>query len=83
MESCELADLKYAAYMVTVLYRRSGQVWTSQNRCEVLFFLNRESHALQISPTPQICVQFLTIPRSKLYDPPKWWKQGFITLQLA
>ena len=37
---------------------RSGQIWTSQNRCEVLFFLNRESHALQIWPTPKICVQF-------------------------
>ena len=29
-----------------------------QNRCEVVFFLNRESNALQIWPTPQICVQF-------------------------
>ena len=47
--------------MVTVLYVRtcrSGQVWASQNRCEVLFFLNRESHALQIWPTPQTCVQY-------------------------
>ena len=35
-----------------------GQVWTSQNRCEVLFFLNRESHALQIWCTPKTCVQF-------------------------
>ena len=29
-----------------------------QDRCEVLFFLNRESHALQIWPTPKTCVQF-------------------------
>ena len=43
--------------MVTVRLR-SGQVWTSQNTCEVLFFLNRDSHALQIWPTPQTCVQF-------------------------
>ena len=47
--------------MVTVLRTdldRFGQVWTSQSRCEVLFFLNRESHALQIWPTPKTCVQF-------------------------
>ena len=36
---------------------RFGQVRTSQNRCEELFFLNRESHALQIWPTPKTCVQ--------------------------
>ena len=37
---------------------RFGQVWTNQNRCEALFFLNRESHAVQIWPSPQTCVQF-------------------------
>ena len=37
---------------------RSGQDWASQNRCEVLFFLNRETHALQIWPTPKTCMQF-------------------------
>ena len=63
--------------------RRSWQVWTSQNRCEVLFFLNRETHALQIWPTPKPACSFLTVPRSKLYDPLKWWKQHFVTLQLA
>ena len=36
---------------------RSGHVWTSQNRCEVPFLLNRESHALEIWPT-QTFVQF-------------------------
>ena len=25
----------------------------------------------------------MTVPRTKLYDPPKWWKQRFITRQLA
>ena len=54
-----------------------GQVWTSQNRREVLFFLNRDSHAVQIWPTPQPACSFLTVPRLKLYDPPKWWKQRF------
>ena len=47
-------------YMVTVLWTgsdRFGQVWTSQNRCEVLFFLNCESHAVQIWPNAQTCVQ--------------------------
>ena len=24
---------------------------------------------------PQTCVQFLTVPRSKLYDPLKWWNR--------
>ena len=41
-----------------LIVRRSGQVRTSQNRWEVLFFLNGESHALQTWPTPQTCVQF-------------------------
>ena len=47
--------------MVTVLRTGSdkfGQVWTSQNMCEALFFLNRETHAVQMWPTPQTCVQF-------------------------
>ena len=65
------------------IVRWSGQVWTSQNRCEVLFFLNGESHALQIWPTPKPACSFLTVPHWKLYDPPKWWNQGFVTLQLA
>ena len=54
-------DIARQAYMVTVLRTGSdkfGQVWTSQNRCEALFFLNRESHAVQIWPSPQTYVQF-------------------------
>ena len=46
--------------MVTVLRTGSdkfGEVWTSQNTCEALFFLNRESHAVQIWPTPKTCMQ--------------------------
>ena len=57
----EKNDIVRRAYMVTVLWTgsdRHGQVWTSQNRYEVLFFLNRESHAVQNWPTPQTCVQF-------------------------
>ena len=72
--------------MVTVLWTGSdkfGQIWTSQNRCEVLFFLKSESNAIQIWPTPKPACSFLTILRLKLYDPPKWWKQHFVTLQLA
>ena len=34
-------------------------------------------------PPPKRKCSFLTVPRSKLYDPPKWWNQGFVTLQLA
>ena len=57
------------------MVRRSRQVLASQNRCEVLFFLNRESHAFQICPTPKPACSFLTVPCSKLYDPPRWWKR--------
>ena len=49
------------AYIVIVLRTGSDkfrQVWTSQNMCEALFFLNRESHAVQIWPSPQTCAQF-------------------------
>ena len=60
-----------------------GQVWTSQNRCEPLFFLNRESHAVQIWPTPKPARTSLTVPRSKLYNPPTWLKQRFVTLHLT
>ena len=79
-------DIARRAYMVTLLPTGSEkfrQVWTSQNRCEALFFLNRESHSVQIWPIPKPAWNFLTVPRSKLYDPPKWWKQRFVTLQLA
>ena len=47
--------------MVTILWTgldRFRQVWTSQNRCEGLFLVTRESHAFQIWPSPQTCVQF-------------------------
>ena len=55
---------------------RSGQVWTSQKRCEVLFFLNRESHALQIWPTPKPACSILTVLRSKLYDLRVCWNSA-------
>ena len=63
--------------MVTVLRTSSdnfGQVWTSQNTCEAQFFLNRESHAFQIWPTPKTCVQFSnrtsleTLPPSEVVE---------------
>ena len=63
--------------MVTVLRTGSdkfGQVWTSQNTCEALFFLNRELHNVQIWPTPQTCVQFFnrtsveTLPPSEVVE---------------
>ena len=65
------------------IVHRFRQVRTNQNRCKALFFLNRESHAVQICPNPKAVCSFLTVSRSKLYDPPKWWKQPFIMLQLA
>ena len=73
-------------YMVNVLRTGSdkfGQVWPSQNTCGALFFLNRESHAVQTWSTPKPVCSFLTVPCLKLYDPPKSWKQRSVTLQLA
>ena len=46
MESCQLADLKYAIF--------SRTEWKTKK-----------------------------LPRSKLYGRPQWWKQRFVTLQLA
>ena len=40
------------------------QDWTSQKRCEALFFLNRELHAVQLWPTPKPACSFLTVPCS-------------------
>ena len=63
----EKNDIVQRAYMVTVLRTGSDkfwQVWTSQNMCEALFFLNRELHAVQIWRTPKPSRSFLTVPRS-------------------
>ena len=63
--------------MVTELWTgpdKFGPVWASQNSCEALFFLHRESHAVQIWPTPQTCVQFSkrtsleTLPPSEVVE---------------
>ena len=62
----------------------SGLVQTSLDKSEHVWsaiFPHREPHAVQIWPTPKPVCSFLTAPRSKLYDPPKWWKQRFVTLQ--
>ena len=58
------------------IVRRSRQVWASQNRCEVLSFLNCESHALQIWPTPQICVQFPNRTSLEMLRPSKVVESG-------
>ena len=74
------SDIARREYMVTVLWTgsdRFGQV----SRCEALFFLNRKWHTVQIWPTLKPAGSFLTVPRSKLYDPLKGWKQRFVTLQ--
>ena len=79
-------DIAQRAYMVTVLWTGSdkfGRVSTSQNRCEVLFFLNRESHAVQISPTPQTCVQFSNRASLETLRPSEVVETAFVTLQLA
>ena len=57
-----------------------GQVRTGVKR----YFSSTVSRMLsKFGPAPKPAFSFLTVPRSKLYDPPKWWKQRFVTLQLA
>ena len=57
-----------------------GQVKTRVKR----YFSSTVSRTLsKFGPPPKPACNFLTVPRSKLYNPPKWWKQRFVTLQLA
>ena len=69
--------------MVTVLCvgpDKSGQVRTGVKS----YFSSTVSPTLfKFGPPPKPACSFLTVPRSKRYDPPKWWNQGFVTLQLA
>ena len=37
----------------------------------------------KFGPAPKPSCSFLMVPRSKHGDPPRWWKQRFVTLQLA
>ena len=79
----EKNDIAGQAYMVTVLCvgpDKSGQVRTGVK----YYFSLTVSRTLSKFGLPQkpVC-SFLTVPRSKLYDPPKWWKQPLVMLQLA
>ena len=48
------------------------------------YFSSTVSRTLsKFGPAPKQSCSFLTVPRSKLYNPPKLWKQRFVTLQLA
>ena len=59
---------------------RFGQVRTGVKH----YFSSTVSRTLsKFCPPPKPACRFLTVPRSKLYDPLKWWKQPFVTLQLA
>ena len=65
--------------MVTVLCvsrDKSGQVRTGVKYSIVSPTL------FKFGPPPKPACSFLAVPRSKLYDPPNWWNQGFVTLQL-
>ena len=70
-------------YMVTVLCvgpDKSGQVRTGVK----YYFSSTLSPTLfKFGPPPKPGCSFLSVPRSKLYDPPKWWTQFFVALQLA
>ena len=69
----------YCGLVQTSSYK-FGQVRTGVKR----YFSSTVSRTLsKFGPAPKPVCSFLTVPRSKLYDPPKWWKQRFVTLQLA
>ena len=66
------------------------QIWTGLDRCEQVrtgvkyYFSSTMSRMLsKFGLPPKPACSFLTAPRSKLHDLPKWWKQHFVTLQLA
>ena len=69
--------------MVTVLRvgpNKYGQVRTGVK----YYFSSTVSLTLfKLGLPPKPACSFLTVPRSKLYDPPKGWNQRFVTLQLA
>ena len=59
---------------------RFGQVRTGVKR----FFCSTVSWMVsKFGLPPKPACSFLTVPRSKLYDPRKWWKQRFAGLHLA
>ena len=76
-------DIARRAYMVTVLCvgpDKSGQV---RKGVKYYFSSTVSPMLFKFLPPPKPACSFLTVPRSKLYDPPKWWKLPFVPLQLA
>ena len=70
-------------YMVTILYvgpDKSGQVRTG-----VKYYISStvSPRLFKFGLPHKPACSILTILCSKPYDPPKWWNQGFVTLQLA
>ena len=69
--------------MVTVLYvgpNKFGQVRTG---VKCYFSSTVRPTLFKFGPPPKPACSFLTVPCSKLYDPPRWWNKGYVTLQLA
>ena len=61
-------------------------VWTGLDKLEQvgsIIFLNRESHAVQIWPTPKARVQFSNRTSLETLRPSEVVKTRFVTLQLA
>ena len=59
---------------------RFGQFRTGMKR----YFSSTMSRTVsKFGPPPKLACSFLTVPRSKLYGPPKLWKQPFVTLHLV
>ena len=66
--------------LVQTSSEKFGQVRTGVKR----YFSSTVSRTLsKFGPLPKPVCSFLTVPRWKLYDPPKWWNQRFVPLQLA
>ena len=65
--------------MVTVLRTGSDkfwQVWTSQKRVKRYFSSTVSCTLSKFGPPSKPAYSFLTAPRSKLYNPPKWWNSA-------
>ena len=66
--------------LVKTSLEKFGQVRTGVKR----YFSSTVSCTLsKFGPPPKSACSFLTVRRLKPYDPSKWWKQRFVTLQLA
>ena len=62
------------------IMNRFGHVWAGLDKSEQVgstIFSSTVSRTLsKFGPSPKPVCSFLTVPHSKLYDTPKWWKSA-------